>query len=262
MLVTAAAIAKSCRVILQGQGIRLPRMSGTVLITGANRGLGLEHSRQFAERGWRVLACARNPDSAAELRALQRAFPARVQLLHLDVTSEGSVKELVRELNGTPIDILLNNAGTYGPMGAPEGMVYQSLASMDYAIWREILEINLLAPFRITVALAPNVRAGQRHVVVMMTSDLGSISNNTLGGSHAYRTSKAGLNMLTKGIANEWRDLIVISMAPGWCQTDLGGTSAPIDPVDSVREQQRVFDSLTAEHSGLCLDRFGKPVAW
>ena len=228
----------------------------------ANRGLGLEHSRQFAERGWRVLACARNPDSAAELRALQRAFPARVQLLPLDVTSEGSVKELVRELHGTPIDILLNNAGTYGPLGAPEGMVYQSLASMDYAIWREILEINLLAPFRLTVALAPNVRASQRRTVVMMTSDLGSISNNTLGGSHAYRTSKAGLNMLTKGIANEWRDLIVISMAPGWCQTDLGGATAPIDPVDSVREQQRVFDSLAAEHSGQCLDRFGQPVAW
>ena len=113
-------------------------MSGTVLITGANRGLGLEHSRQFAERGWRVLACARNPDSAAELRAMQQAFPARVQLLHLDVTSEGSVKELVRELNGTPIDILLNNAGTYGPIGTPEGIVYQSLASMEYAIWRYI----------------------------------------------------------------------------------------------------------------------------
>ena len=237
-------------------------MSGTVLITGANRGLGLEHSRQFAERGWRVLACARNPEKAQDLHTLQQAVPARVQILQLDVTSEGSVKELIRELNGTPVDILLNNAGTYGPLGAPEGMVYQSLASMDYAIWREILEINLLAPFRLTVALAPNVRASRRRTVVMMTSDLGSISSNTLGGSHAYRTSKAGLNMLTKGIANEWRDLIVISMAPGWCQTDLGGTSAPIDPVDSVRAQQLVFDKLTAEHSGTCLDRFGEPVAW
>lgn len=237
-------------------------MSGTVLITGANRGLGLEHSRQFAERDWRVLACARNPESATELRVLQQAYPARVQILPLDVTSEGSVKELVRELNGTPIDILLNNAGTYGPLPAPEGMVYQSLASMDYSIWREMLEINLLAPFRLTVALAANVRAGQRRTVVMMTSDLGSISNNTLGGSHAYRTSKAGLNMLTKGIAIEWRDLIVISMAPGWCQTDLGGSSAPIDPVDSVRAQQLVFDKLTAEHSGSCLDRFGEDVAW
>ncbi len=237
-------------------------MSGTVLITGANRGLGLEHSRQFAESGWRVLACARSPEKARDLHTLQQAFPARVQILQLDVTSEGSVKELVRELNGTPVDILLNNAGTYGPLGAPEGMVYQSLASMDYAIWREILEINLLAPFRLTVALAPNVRASRRRTVVMMTSDLGSISSNTLGGSHAYRTSKAGLNMLTKGIANEWRDLIVISMAPGWCHTDLGGTGAPIDPVDSVRAQQLVFDKLTAEHSGTCLDRFGEPVAW
>jgi len=237
-------------------------MSGTVLITGANRGLGLEHSRQFAERDWRVVACARNPESASELRVLQRAFPARVQLLPLDVTSEGSVKELVRELAGMPIDILLNNAGTYGPLPAPEGMAYQSLVNMDYALWREMLEINLLAPFRLTVALAPNLRASQRRTVVMMTSDLGSISNNTLGGSHAYRTSKAGLNMLTKGIAIEWRDLIVIAMAPGWCQTDLGGTSAPIDPADSVRAQQLVFDRLTTDHSGRCLDRFGEPVAW
>jgi NAD(P)-dependent dehydrogenase (short-subunit alcohol dehydrogenase family) len=237
-------------------------MSGTVLITGANRGLGLEHSRQFARRGWQVLACARDPEQAIELHELEQACPGRVELLPLDVTSDASVAELVSRLDGRSIDILLNNAGTYGPLGAPDGMVYQSLASMDYAIWREILEINLLAPFRMTVALAPNVRASQRRIVVMMTSDLGSISSNTLGGSHAYRTSKAGLNMLTKGIANEWRDLVVISMAPGWCQTDLGGTSAPIDPVDSVREQQLVFDQLTAEHSGICLDRFGEPVAW
>lgn len=237
-------------------------MSGTVLITGANRGLGLEHSRQFARRGWQVLACARHPEQAIELHELEQACSGRVELLPLDVTSDASVAELVSRLDGRSIDILLNNAGTYGPLGAPDGMVYQSLASMDYAIWREILEINLLAPFRMTVALAPNVRASQRRIVVMMTSDLGSISNNTLGGSHAYRTSKAGLNMLTKGIANEWRDLIVISMAPGWCHTDLGGTSAPIDPIDSVREQQLVFDRLTAEHSGICLDRFGQPVAW
>lgn len=237
-------------------------MSETVLITGANRGIGLEHSRQFAARGWRVLACARSPAQATELQALREAFPASLQILELDVTSEDSVAALVRQLDGIPIDILLNNAGTYGPLAAPEGMVYQSLASMDYSIWREILEINLLAPFRITVALASNVRASQRRVIVMMTSDLGSISNNTLGGSHAYRTSKAGLNMLTRGIANEWRDLIVISMAPGWCQTDLGGTSAPIDTADSVRAQQQVFDTLNDGHSGICLDRFGEPVTW
>ena len=237
-------------------------MSGTVLITGANRGLGLEHSRQFARRGWQVLACARDPEQAIQLHELEQACPGRVELLPLDVTSDASVAELVSRLDGRSVDMLLTNAGSRCPLTAQVGLVYQILASMDYAIWREILEINLLAPFRMTVALAPNVRASQRRIVVMMTSDLGSISSNTLGGSHAYRTSKAGLNMLTKGIANEWRDLIVISMAPGWCQTDLGGRSAPIDPVDSVHEQQRVFDSLTAEHSGLCLDRFGEPVAW
>lgn len=262
MVVTGRLIAKSGRARPGIESLRIPFMSGTVLITGANRGLGLEHSRQFARRGWQVLACARHPDQATELQELQQACPGKVELIPLDVSSDTAVTELVRLLDGKPIDILLNNAGTYGPLPAPEGMVYQSLASMDYAIWREILEINLLAPFRLTVALAPNVRASDRRIVVMMTSDLGSITNNTLGGSHAYRTSKAGLNMLTRGIANEWRDLVVIAMAPGWCQTDLGGTSAPIDPVDSVREQQLVFEQLTAAHSGNCLDRFGAPVAW
>jgi NAD(P)-dependent dehydrogenase (short-subunit alcohol dehydrogenase family) len=96
----------------------------------------------------------------------------------------------------------------------------------------------------------------------MLSSDLGSIGNNRLGHSHAYRTSKAGLNMLTKGIANEWRDLIVVSMAPGWCKTELGGEEAEIDPVDSVRAQLQTFTTLNAGHSGQFLDRFGARVAW
>ena len=96
----------------------------------------------------------------------------------------------------------------------------------------------------------------------MLSSDLGSIGNNRLGHSHAYRTSKAGLNMLTKGIANEWRDLIVVSMAPGWCKTELGGEEAEIDPVESVRAQLQTFATLNPGHSGQFLDRFGALVAW
>jgi NAD(P)-dependent dehydrogenase (short-subunit alcohol dehydrogenase family) len=235
---------------------------GTALITGANRGLGLEYSRQLAAAGWQVLACTRNPDRAPALRALADAYRDRLRVLRLDVVEEAGVDALVTELKGLAIDLLINNAGTFGPEGSPGGMRYQSLAHMDYPIWRDILEVNLLAPFRLTVALAPNLRLAPRPVVVMVSSDLGSITNNRMGHSHAYRTSKAGLNMLTKGIANEWRDIITISMAPGWCKTDLGGEEAEIDPAESVRAQIQTFAALNPTHSGQFLDRFGAPVAW
>jgi NAD(P)-dependent dehydrogenase (short-subunit alcohol dehydrogenase family) len=235
---------------------------GTALVTGANRGLGLEYVRQLAAEGWRVFAGTRSPAGATALNELARSEPGRVTVLKLDVADEGDVATVAAQLRSTPLDLLVNNAGTFGPEGSPGGMRYQSLANMDYGIWRDILEVNLLAPFRVTVALAPSLRLASRPLVVMVSSDLGSIANNRMGQSHAYRTSKAGLNMLSKGIANEWRDLIVISMAPGWCRTELGGAEAEIDPAESVAAQLRTFARLAPGRSGQFLDRFGEPVAW
>jgi NAD(P)-dependent dehydrogenase (short-subunit alcohol dehydrogenase family) len=236
--------------------------TGTVLVTGANRGLGLEHARQYAATGWRVLACARRPDSATDLQALHEQFPGTVSLHELDVTDAAAVERLADDLTGLPLDILLNNAGTFGPRGAPEGLTYQSLDNMDYDIWRQMLEVNLLAPFRLSVALAENLRLAERPLLVMMSSDLGSIANNANGQSHAYRTSKAGLNMLTRGMALEWTDIIVVSMAPGWCRTDLGGPDAVVDPVESVEQQQKTFARLGLADSGRFIDRYGETVAW
>lgn len=234
----------------------------TALVTGASRGLGLEYCRQLAAAGWHVLAAARDPAGSGPLRELAGSQAGRVRLLTLDVVNGGDVARVAGELATTPVDMLVNNAGTFGPEGSPGGMRYQSLAHMDYAIWRDILDVNLFAPFRLTVALAPSLRLAARPLVVMVSSDLGSIANNRMGHSHAYRTSKAGLNMLTKGIANEWRDLIVVSMAPGWCRTELGGEEAEIDPAESVAAQLRTFEGLTAADSGRFLDRFGATVAW
>ena len=233
-----------------------------MLVTGANRGLGLEYCRQLAAAGWQVVACTRHPEGAPALRELARTNPGRMRVLQLDVTDERQVETLAVELRGTRLDMLINNAGSFGPEGSPGGMRYQSLAHTDYGIWRDILEVNLLAPFRLTVALAPSLRLATRPVVIMLSSDLGSIANNRMGQSHAYRSSKAGLNMLTKGIANEWRDLIIVSMAPGWCKTELGGEEAEIDPAESVRAQVQTFARLNASHSGQFLDRFGAQVAW
>ena len=235
---------------------------GTVLVTGASRGLGLEYCRQLVAEGWQVWAGARNPQSATALRSLAEGSGNRLRILTLDVAKEEDVNALADDLRDQPLDLLINNAGTFGPEGSPGGMRYQSLDHMDYGIWRNILEINLLAPFRLTVALAPSLRLARRPVVIMVSSDLGSIGNNRMGQSHAYRTSKAGLNMLTRSIANEWRDLIVVAMAPGWCKTELGGDEAQIEPADSVRAQLETFAKLSASQSGGFLDRFGEPVAW
>jgi NAD(P)-dependent dehydrogenase (short-subunit alcohol dehydrogenase family) len=234
----------------------------TSLITGANRGLGFEHARQFAERGWQVLACARQPESTGPLQDLARRFPARVQIHPLEMNDFDAIDRLARVLQGQPVDVLINNAGTYGPLGVPEGMAYQTLSGMDYGLWREILEVNLLAPFRMSVAFYPHLLAGQKRLLVMMSSDLGSVAQNQQGGSYAYRASKAALNMVARGMSREWRELIVIAMAPGWCHTHLGGPAAPVDPAESVRLQQQVFDGLTLADSGQFINRFGETVPW
>jgi NAD(P)-dependent dehydrogenase (short-subunit alcohol dehydrogenase family) len=234
----------------------------TVLITGANRGIGLEHARGYAGQGWRVLACARRPDTARDLAELAERHPGHVELLSLDVTDHAAVDALADELRGQTIDLLLNNAGTFGPQGFPGGMAYQGVEHMDYEIWRQILEVNLLAPFKVAVAFHGHLLRAERPLLVMMTSDLGSITANTQGHSYAYRTSKAGLNMTARGMAREWPEIIVIAMAPGWCRTALGGDNAEVDTTDSVREQQRTFARLTLADTGQCLDRFGNQVPW
>ena len=231
------------------------------LITGANRGIGLEHSRQFLAGGWDVHACARDPAAAAELQKLAEAHPGQLTLHALEVTDHAAVDALAAELRGRAIDVLLNNAGTYGPQGYPAGAVYQSLDNMDYAIWREILEVNLLAPFKVAVAFHDHVAASDMQLIVMMSSGLASIADN-VGSSHAYRSSKAALNMITSGMARDWDDVTTIAMAPGWCRTELGGEDAPVETADSVRGQQALFPTLNRSDSGRFVDFEGRTQPW
>jgi NAD(P)-dependent dehydrogenase (short-subunit alcohol dehydrogenase family) len=231
------------------------------LITGANRGIGLEHARQYADQGWEVHACARAPEVAQELLAVKQRYSGAIHLHPLDVTDHSAVSRLADNLNKVAIDVLLNNAGTFGPQGAPEGMAYQSLQNMDFAVWREILEVNLLGAFKVATAFRDHVAGSAMRLMVNMSSGLASIEDNQ-GSSYAYRTSKAGLNMLTTGMASEWSDITVISMAPGWCKTDLGGADAPVEAVDSVRDQQALFPRLTIADSGRFVDVCGDNVPW
>jgi len=231
----------------------------TAFITGANRGIGLEHVRQYASQGWEVHATARKPASAGELQSLAAAYGVHIH--ELDVTDHDGVEQLASRLQGTAIDVLVNNAGTFGPLGAPEGLAYQSLDNMDYAIWRDILEVNLLAPFKVATALHAHVSCSVLKLHVLMSSGLASIALSE-GSSYAYRTSKAGVNMMAKGMGAEWRDMITIAMAPGWCKTDLGGRDAPIETAASVKDQQALFSTLTLADSGSFIDAQGESLPW
>jgi NAD(P)-dependent dehydrogenase (short-subunit alcohol dehydrogenase family) len=230
----------------------------TVLITGANRGLGLEYARHYSELGWQVVACTRKPN-AAELAELNAE---RTRICTLDVTDHTAVDALAAELADTTIDVLINNAGTTGPKGAPECMEYSGVDNTDYDIWRNVLEVNLLGAFKVAAAFHPHIARSERGVLVNMSSDLGAMTQNTIGNMYSYRSSKTALNMLTKGFSIDWPDMITVSMAPGWCRTELGGMGAEIDPAESVADQIKSIANLTAEQSGCFIDRFGKEVAW
>ena len=205
----------------------------TTLITGANRGLGLEYARQYAALGWDVIACTRQPQ-AETLRSLDAA---RVKIFQLDVTDHSAVDALAAELRGTAVDVLVNNAGTTGPKGAPECMEYSGVDNTDYEIWRQVLEVNLLGAFKIATAFRPHLTLAERGILVNMSSDLGSL--HAMGdpesdqyGVYAagYQSSKCALNVLTRLLANELADtgIKVNSASPGVSRTDMGGADAPL----------------------------------
>lgn len=235
---------------------------GTWLVTGANRGIGLEYVRQLAAAGESVIAAARNPAEAAELVELAAAND-QIRLEALDLEDRASVIALGQRLAGIPIDVLLNNAGLYG--GSWDNASHrQSHDNMDYDLWEQIMRVNVLAPFQMIQVLRGNLSAGTRKLIINMSSDLGSIANNAQGQSYAYRSSKAALNMVTKGLSVELADqgFIAISMAPGWTQTDLGGTSAQWPVAESVANQLKVIAGLTAQDNGRFVNLLGNSVPW
>lgn len=225
----------------------------SVLITGANRGLGLEFAKQYARDGYRVFATARTP--SRELRALAEAH-SQVQLHPLEVTDPASVKALAQTLKDEAIDELINNAGWMGPS-------QQRLGSIDYDGLLETLRINTLGPLRLAEAFVEHVARSQRKLMVAVTSGMGSISDSS-GGYYAYRASKAALNMSfhNLGLDLKPRGIIAIVINPGWVQTDMGGKGAPTRPEDSIAAMRRVFDGLTLKDTGSFKNYKGGDYAW
>ena len=217
----------------------------TVLVTGANRGIGLEFARQYAAGGWRVIACCRHQAKAADLKLLADGSDGRVSVHALDVTDHKAVDALARELKKESLDLLINNAGTYGPDD-------QSIGKMDYAGWAETMAVNVMAPLKMTQAFLGQLEKGQQKKIVAMSSIMGSIRDSPPVGNYVYRSSKAALNMTVRSLSIDLRarNLITLAMHPGWVRTRMGGEGAPLAPEQSVTSMRRVIAGLTMADSG------------
>lgn len=222
----------------------------TILITGANRGIGLELARQYAADGWRVIGTARRPEAATELRAIGAI------VMPLDVTDQASVDRLARDLDGQAIDVLVNNAGIQS--------LTWTLADIDMDEFERVLNVNTLGPVRVARALLPNLRAGEKRKIVNITSNLASIAGNTDGGFYGYRESKAALNMFTKSLAAELGPdgFVCIVLHPGWVQTDMGGPNAPLNVRESVGGMRSVIEGLSPADNGTFRTYAGERMDW
>jgi NAD(P)-dependent dehydrogenase (short-subunit alcohol dehydrogenase family) len=230
----------------------------TVLITGANRGIGLEFARQYAMDGWRVLACCRHPESAEALNKLAGRYPARLTLHALDVAEHTQIARLGLALAHECIDLLINNAGVLPGSGK------EDFGHTDYEAWMHALRVNTIAPLKMVETFAPQIARSGLKTIVTITSKMGSIADNSSGGYYIYRSSKAAVNIVVKSLAIDMkpRGVKAIVLHPGWVSTDMGGPGAMITPEQSVSGMRKVIASLTPDDSGKFFAYDGQPIPW
>lgn len=214
----------------------------TVLVTGANRGIGLEFARQYAGDGWEVIATTRG--AAIDVPG--------VEVQQFDAADPASIAALKDRLGDRPIDVLIANAGMMGP------------TDIDAEGWRATLATNSIGPTLLAHALKANVAASTERKMVAITSQMGSIADNGSGGYIAYRSSKAALNAAWTSLAIDWRrdGLSVLLLHPGWVQTAMGGRNAPIDATTSVRGMRKIIAELAPARSGAFLTYDGRELPW
>jgi len=225
----------------------------TVLITGANRGLGLEFVRRYAADGWRVIATCRNPLGLDDLAQAQ----GNIEIHGLDVTDARQVDKLAQDMDGQGIDILINNAGIYGPRT-------NSPTDFDASQWAQVFDVNVMAPLKVAGAFLPHLSLSKFAKIIAISSKMESMHDNTSGGSYIYRSSKAALNAVMKSLSIDVleKNIAVAVLHPGWVQTDMGGPSALIDAKTSVAGMHKVIDGLTIDETGHFYNYDGAPVPW
>ena len=224
----------------------------TTLITGANRGIGLEFARQLKDKGYYVIGCCRDPEQATELKEIAS------EVFTLDVTNDDEIYQLVKNLNQRPIDLVINNAGLIGESGVTVGNINRDN-------FLHVFNVNCIGTLKVSEALLPNLQASKDKNILVITSQIGSISDNSSGRSYAYRTSKAAVNCSMRSFAIDVQPLgiHVMLVHPGWVKTELGGENALIDAQTSVRamlEQAELH--LPSSHAEVMRRFDGGTIGW
>ncbi len=225
-----------------------------VLITGANRGLGLEFTKQYAADGWNVLACCRHPQQATALQALASVH-SNIHIYNLDVANFAQIDTLALQLKDHNIDVLINNAGIYPS---------SSFGDTNYDAWADGFKVNSMAPLKMAEAFVQQITKSQLKKIATITSKMGSLDDNTSGNSYSYRSSKTAVNMVMKSLSIDLKPygISVVTLHPGWVQTDMGGPNGLIDAPASVTGLRKVIDGLSLDNTGRFIAYNGSEIAW
>jgi NAD(P)-dependent dehydrogenase (short-subunit alcohol dehydrogenase family) len=235
----------------------------TILITGANRGLGLEFTRQYAADGWKVIACCRNPDQADELASMAAENPD-VVIEKLDVADHAAIDTLAKKYAGVPIDVLLNNAGIIGPIPIAENIERQHFGSMEYAVWEDVLRVNTFGPVKMAEVFLENVAASEQKKIITISSTVGSITEMAIPAL-AYASSKSALNRVMTIIAGQLKDrgIIVAMYCPGYVKTRMDAFGyAMVEISDSITALRPMIADLTIEQTGSYTGHDGRTIGW
>ena len=227
-----------------------------VLITGANRGLGLGFVKSFLAKNINVICTTRNIAGSKELLECKKKHPNNLEILELDLLEENSENTLSDLLSDKPVDIFINNAGV--------GNSNQRFGVVSSKPWLELLKVNLIAPLTVTQAIIENIKKGSDKKIYFLSSQLGSIGDNTSGGMYIYRSSKTALNQVVKSLSVDLKPIgiTVISLHPGWVKTDMGGPNAPVSIDESVKGMMKVIDTTDIGNTGTFLNYDGKELPW
>ncbi len=242
-------------------------MPVTVLVTGANRGIGFALTKAYAATGATVWATCPDPSDAAELLALSKENPS-VEVFTLDITDKDSIAALAKQLNGRTLDVLVNNAGIISGSSAPiTGMTLdetQIFGSIDPCAWEKVLRTNTIGPVMVTQGLFSLFEKSKVRKIVMISSRMGSLNDNLDPDYIAYSSSKTALNVAMKNLAQRLmpEGYIVVSVNPGWVKTRMGGDQANLEPEESAARLLRVISGLRPEQTGRFLNHTGEVIAW
>ena len=237
----------------------------TALITGANRGIGLEFVRQLSGARWKVLATCRDPDAADALRALAGKSGQAIEVHALDAGEPKSISALSALLGEQAIDLLVCNAAVLGLQPALiTGAQGRRIQDADDALWFDVFRTNAIGPLRVAAAFAPRVAASARRLMAFMSTRMSVAGENNSGGHYMYRSSKAALNVIVKNLSIELaaRGVTCIALHPGWVRTDMGGRGADISPEESVSRMLKILLDPKLPKQAQFLDYRGDTVPW